>query len=80
MRLCNEGPKSQLNDISYGHIANITASLATVELLREERPNAVYNCVGATGFSVGEITALVFADALQFDQGKFRFFFFDIMT
>lgn len=47
----------------------MTACLANLELLREERPNAVYNCVGTAGFSLGEITALVFAGALQFDQG-----------
>lgn len=49
----------------------MTASLANVELLREERPNAVLNCVATAGFGVGEITALVFAGAMQFDQGKF---------
>lgn len=48
----------------------MTASLANVELLREERPSAVFNCVGTAGFSLGEITALVFAGAMQFDQGK----------
>lgn len=69
LELCNKGPQSQLNDIRYGHVAILTASLANLELLREERPNAVYNCVGAAGFSIGEITALVFAGALQFDQG-----------
>lgn len=69
LKLCNDGPKSQLADIRYGHVAILTASLANLERLREERPNAVYNCVGAAGFSIGEITALVFAGALQFDQG-----------
>lgn len=70
LHLCNNGPKSQLKDIRYGHVAIMTACLANLELLREERPNAVYNCVGAAGFSLGEITALVFAGAFQFDQGK----------
>lgn len=47
----------------------MTTSLANLEVLREERPDAVYNCVGSAGFSLGEITALIFAGALQFDQG-----------
>lgn len=77
MKLCNEGPTSQLNDIRYSHVAVVTASLASLELLKEERPNTVYNCVGTAGFSVGEITALVFAGALQFEQGiqSFREYF-----
>lgn len=48
----------------------MTTSLANLERLREERPNAVYNCVGAAGFSLGEITALVFAGAIHFEDGK----------
>lgn len=51
----------------------MTASLANLELLREERPHAVDNCVGSAGFSLGEITALVFAGALKFDQGILHF-------
>lgn len=74
LELCNKGPRSQLDDIRYGHVAILTASLANLELLREERPNAVYNCVGAAGFSLGEISALVFAGALQFDQGISDFY------
>lgn len=70
MELCNKGPNKTLNDIRYSHVAVMTASLANVELLREERPHAVLNCVATAGFGVGEITALVFAGAMQFDQGK----------
>lgn len=69
LKLCNNGPVKKLNDIRYSHVAIMTASLANLELLREERPDAVLNCVATAGFSVGEITALVFAGALQFDEG-----------
>lgn len=31
---------------------------------------AVHRCVAAAGFSVGEITALVFAGAIQFEDGN----------
>lgn len=63
-------------DIRYGHVAIMTTCLANIEVLREERPNAIYNCVGAAGFSLGEITALVFAGAFQFEEGKHIIFFF----
>lgn len=70
MKLCNEGPRRRLNDIRYSHVALFTTCLGYVEKLREERPEAVYNCIGTAGFSVGEIAALVFAGSLHFDQGK----------
>lgn len=74
LKLCNEGPKSKLKDIAYGHVAVVVSSLATLELLKEERPSAVFNCVGTAGFSIGEITSLIFAGALPFEQGKCDFF------
>lgn len=73
LKLCNNGPAKQLNDIRYSHVAIMTASLANLELLREERPDAVLNCVATAGFSLGEITALVFAGALQFDEGVYNY-------
>lgn len=53
----------------YGNVAIMTTCLANLERLREERPNAIYNCVGTAGFSLGEITALVFAGSFQFEEG-----------
>lgn len=47
----------------------MVTSLAALERLKEERPNAIENCVATAGFSLGEITALVFAGALPFDKG-----------
>lgn len=44
-------------------------SLAAIERLKEERPNAIKNCVATAGFSLGEITALIFAGALGFEKG-----------
>lgn len=48
----------------------MVCSLAALERLKEERPLAIENCVATAGFSLGEITALVFAGALPFDKGK----------
>lgn len=47
----------------------MATSLAALEKLKEERPNAIDNCIAAAGFSLGEITALVFAGAIPFDKG-----------
>lgn len=46
----------------------MVTSLASLEKLQEERPNAIETCVGTAGFSLGEITALTFAGALPFDK------------
>lgn len=48
----------------------MVSSLAALERLKEERPLAIENCVATAGFSLGEITALVFAGAMPFDKGN----------
>ncbi|KAJ8911979.1 hypothetical protein NQ315_003258 [Exocentrus adspersus] len=67
LKLCREGPKEELNKTKYCQPAVMVCSLAAIEKLKEERPNAVANCVATAGFSLGEITALVFAGALEFE-------------
>lgn len=70
LKLCLEGPKSKLNQTVYCQPAVMVASLAALERLKEERPMAIDNCVATAGFSLGEITSLVFAGAMPFDKGK----------
>lgn len=69
-KLCLEGPKEKLDQTKYAQPAIMVASLAAIERLKEERPNAIDKCVATAGFSLGEITALVFAGALEFEKGK----------
>lgn len=69
MKLCLEGPQSKLNMTVYGQPAVFTTSVAALSVMHESRPNAIENCVGTAGYSLGEITALVFAGALSFEQG-----------
>ena len=69
LKLCCEGPKEELNKTIYCQPAIMVSSLAALEQLQEERPNAIENCVATAGFSLGEITALVFAGSLPFDKG-----------
>ncbi|XP_053955848.1 probable malonyl-CoA-acyl carrier protein transacylase, mitochondrial [Anastrepha ludens] len=68
LKLCIEGPLVKLNRTEYAQLAVMVSSLAALEQLREERPRAIDNCVATAGFSLGEITALVYAGALPFDK------------
>lgn len=70
MKICLEGPQSKLNRIVYGHPAVFTTSIAALAQLQEARPNAIANCVGTAGFSLGEISALVLAKAFTFEEGQ----------
>lgn len=71
LKLCLEGPKSQLDQTKFAQPAIMVTSLAAIERLKEERPNAIAQCVATAGFSLGEITALVFAGSLGFERGNF---------
>ncbi|KAH8380125.1 hypothetical protein KR009_009099 [Drosophila setifemur] len=68
MKICLEGPREKLDRTEHAQLAVMVSSLAALEQLREERPKAIETCVAAAGFSLGEITALVYADAIPFDK------------
>ncbi|KAH8257290.1 hypothetical protein KR038_006736, partial [Drosophila bunnanda] len=68
LKICLEGPREKLNRTEHAQLAVLVSSLAALEQLREERPKAIETCVAAAGFSLGEITALVYADAIPFDK------------
>jgi [acyl-carrier-protein] S-malonyltransferase len=67
--LCFEGPAERLDSTEVSQPALFVTSLAALELLRRQSPDAVENCVAAAGLSLGEYTALVFAGAMDFDSG-----------
>lgn len=67
-----EGPEDVLHQTLYCQPAIMVTSLAALEKLREERPKAIENCVATAGFSLGEITSLVFAGSIPFDKGKYN--------
>lgn len=71
MKLCLQGPKAELDKPSNAQVAVLVSSLAGLERLKEERPSAVENCISTAGFSVGELTALVFAGVLSFERGNY---------
>lgn len=61
--MCIQGPDSELRQ--HAQVCMLTCSLATLERLRDERPDAVARVRVVAGFSLGEITALTFADVLS---------------
>lgn len=69
LKLCLEGPREKLDQTKYCQPAVMVTSLAAIERLKEERPRAIEACAATAGFSLGEITALVFAGAIGFERG-----------
>ncbi|CAL4163243.1 unnamed protein product, partial [Meganyctiphanes norvegica] len=68
LKVCLEGPKSELDRTQVQQLAIFVTSLAAVEKLREEHPEVLESCVATAGFSIGEITALTFAGAFDFED------------
>ncbi len=69
LQLCTQGPKQRLDETLYCQPATVVTSLACVEALWTQDEDAVKNCIATAGFSVGEITALIFSGALSFEDG-----------
>lgn len=68
-RVCFEGPAEALEATDVSQPAIYVASLAALEALKVEQPEAVRDCAGAAGLSLGEYTALAFAGAIDFESG-----------
>merc|ERR1719223_858507 len=70
LELCKEGPKEKLDSTVVSQPAIFVASMAAVEKLRqEEGQEAVDSATCALGLSLGEYSALCFADAISFADG-----------
>jgi [acyl-carrier-protein] S-malonyltransferase len=68
-RLCFEGPAEELDSTVCSQPALFVTSLVAIELLRETAPDVVLSCEATAGLSLGEYTALVFAGAMEFEDG-----------
>ncbi|KAL8585750.1 hypothetical protein ACOMHN_040532 [Nucella lapillus] len=66
LKVCLSGPISALSKTVHCQPAVLVSSLAAIEKLQEQNPEAVESCVGTAGFSVGEYAALVFAGVMEF--------------
>jgi [acyl-carrier-protein] S-malonyltransferase len=69
LQVCLEGPAEKLDSTVYSQPALFVTSLAALEWLKANKPDVVANCQAAAGLSLGEYTALVFADVMSFDDG-----------
>ena len=67
--LCFRGPEAKLYATAISQPALFVTSLAALESLRSNDPNAFAQCSATAGLSLGEYTALVFAGALNFPDG-----------
>ena len=64
--VCQNGPKSKLDNTVYAQPALFVSSMAAVEKFKQENEKTVSQCSCTAGLSLGEYTALVFADVMSF--------------
>jgi [acyl-carrier-protein] S-malonyltransferase len=69
LQVCLEGPSGKLDSTAYSQPALFVTSLAAAEWLRANQPDVVSGCGAVAGLSLGEYTALVFADVMSFEDG-----------
>lgn len=67
--LCATGPAEKLDSTVHSQPALFVCSLAALEWLRANKSEVVANVRAAAGLSLGEYTALVFADVMTFEDG-----------
>ncbi|MBX9681029.1 MAG: ACP S-malonyltransferase [Gemmataceae bacterium] len=67
--VCVNGPAEKLNSTVISQPAIYVASMAALEQLRTQEPDAEKDVVAAAGLSLGEYTALAFAGAFSFAEG-----------
>jgi [acyl-carrier-protein] S-malonyltransferase len=67
--VCFNGPPERLNSTAVSQPAIFVSSLAALESLHATQPELAATCTATAGLSLGEYTALVFAEALSFRDG-----------
>lgn len=67
--LCLRGPAEELDSTIYSQPALYVSSLAALERLKHDSPETIAACVATAGLSLGEYTALTFAESLTFEDG-----------
>jgi [acyl-carrier-protein] S-malonyltransferase len=64
--VCLHGPEDRLNSTAVSQPAIFVSSWAALEQLRHDKPDLVASCQAAAGLSLGEYTALAFANSISF--------------
>jgi [acyl-carrier-protein] S-malonyltransferase len=67
-QICFQGPAERLNTTEVSQPALFVCSLAALASFRQTQPDVVAATVAAAGLSLGEYTALVFAEAISFED------------
>ncbi|MCA8987774.1 MAG: ACP S-malonyltransferase [Planctomycetaceae bacterium] len=69
LEICANGPEEKLNATAVCQPALYVCSLAALEIVRDRQPELLEQANYAAGLSLGEYTALAFAEALSFEDG-----------
>ena len=69
LEICLEGPQVKLDSTVISQPALFVTSLAALEVLRQQSPDVVNQCAATAGLSLGEYTAIYFADVIDFETG-----------
>jgi [acyl-carrier-protein] S-malonyltransferase len=69
LAVCVDGPAEKLDATVHSQPALFVTSLAALEWMRANKPDVFHGCQAAAGLSLGEYTALVFADVMSFEDG-----------
>ena len=67
--LVKEGPQEKLDQTLYSQPAVFVTSLAAVEVAKKEKFDIIGRTKMCAGFSLGEYSALVYANAMSFEEG-----------
>jgi [acyl-carrier-protein] S-malonyltransferase len=67
-KICFEGPASELDSTVRSQPALFVTSLAALEELKANRPETLKACEATAGLSLGEYTALVLAEVMEFEE------------
>jgi [acyl-carrier-protein] S-malonyltransferase len=67
--VCFNGPAEKLDSTVFSQPALFVSSLAALEALKATKPEIAAGAQATAGLSLGEYTALVFADAITFEDG-----------
>lgn len=66
--LCQNGPAEKLDATEFSQPALFTVGIAAARVLAQEYPERIANVTATAGLSLGEYTAVCFADGLDFSD------------